>query len=282
MRYLILLLLILSSLSSCTIVQPGEIGVKKTLGKLSETSYTEGFHFLNPFITSMEKIPTRTVNMEVNLSLPSKEGLNIESNISILYKIQAERIQDFIQKLGPNYESVINSVFRSTAADICARFMAKDMHSGKRAEIESEITNKMNEYLVDKSIIIEAVLMKSIKLPPGLYNSIEGRLEAEQEVMRMQYILKKEELEAERKVIEAKGEVSTMEFVIEKEKMEAKRKVINAEAQRDAQKIITDGLTNDIIKMRSIEAFDKLSQSPNSKVIITNGSTPFLIESDKK
>ena len=230
----------------------------------------------------MEKISTKTVNMEVNLSLPSKEGLNIESNISILYKIQAERIQDFIQKLGPNYESVINSVFRSTAADICARFMAKDMHSGKRAEIEFEITNKMNEYLVDKSIIIEAVLMKSIKLPPGLYNSIEGRLEAEQEVMRMQYILKKEELEAERKVIEAKGEVSTMEFVIEKEKMEAKRKVINAEAQRDAQKIITDGLTNDIIKMRSIEAFDKLSQSPNSKVIITNGSTPFLIESDKK
>ena len=99
--------------------------------------------------------------------------------------------------------------------------------------------------------------------------------------MRMQYILKKEELEAERKVIEAKGEVSTMEFVLEKEKQEAKRKVIEAEGQRDAQKIVKDGLSDDLIKMRSIDAFDNLSKSPNTKIIITNGQTPFLIDPNK-
>lgn len=281
MKYLVSLLGFVL-LTACAVVQPGEIGVKKTFGKLSERNYSQGVYYVNPFTSSMERIPTRTVNMEVNLNLPSKEGLNIESNISILYKIEAQNVQGFIQTLGPNYETVISSVFRSTAADVCARFMAKDMHSGKRAEIEQEITERMNEYLVDKSIIIEAVLMKSIKLPPGLYNSIEGRLEAEQEVMRMQYILKKEELEADRKVIEAQGEVSTMEFILEKEKLEAQRKVIEAEGQRDAQKIITDGLSDDIIRMRSIEAFDNLSKSPNSKVIITNGKTPFFIDPEKK
>ena len=281
MKYLVSLLGFVL-LTACAVVQPGEIGVKKTFGKLSERNYSQGVYYVNPFTSSMERIPTRTVNMEVNLNLPSKEGLNIESNISILYKIEAQNVQGFIQTLGPNYETVISSVFRSTAADVCARFMAKDMHSGKRAEIEQEITERMNEYLVDKSIIIEAVLMKSIKLPPGLYNSIEGRLEAEQEVMRMQYILKKEELEADRKVIEAQGEVSTMEFILEKEKLEAQRKVIEAEGQRDAQKIITDGLSDDIIRMRSIEAFDNLSKSPNSKVIITKGKTPFFIEPEKK
>ncbi len=280
MRFIIIFLSIVL-FTACTTVQPGEIGVKKTLGKLSEDTYSPGLHFLNPFFTSMERIPVRTVNMEVNLSLPSKEGLNIEANISILYKIEANNVQEFIQKLGPNYESVISSVFRSTAADVCARFMAKDMHSGKRAEIEKEITNRMNEYLQEKSITIETVLMKSIKLPAGLYNSIEGRLQAEQEVMQMQYLLKKEELEAERKVIEAKGEVSTMEFVLEKEKQEAKRKVIEAEGQRDAQKLLKDGLSEDIIKMRSIDAFDNLSKSPNTKIIITNGQTPFLIDPNK-
>ncbi|GAB5466554.1 MAG: prohibitin family protein [Candidatus Kapaibacteriales bacterium] len=276
---IVLLSIVLLGLASCAVVQPGEVGVKKTFGELSERTYDQGLYFVNPFTSSMERVPTRTVNMEVSLSLPSKEGLNIESNISILYKIEGDNVQEFIQTLGPGYETVISSVFRSTAADVCARYMAKDMHSGKRAEIEQEITTRMNEYLRDKSIIIEAVLMKQIKLPPGLYNSIEGRLEAEQEVMRMQYILKKEELEAERKVIEAQGEVSTMEFVLEKEKLEAQRKVINAEGQRDAQKIITDGLSDDIIRMRSIEAFDNLSKSQNAKVIITNGKTPFLIES---
>ena len=281
MKYLLALIGI-TILTACSTVQPGEVGVKKTFGKLSNKTYEQGLYYVNPFTSTMERIPTRTVNMEVNLNLPSKEGLNIASNISILYKIKAEKVQDFIQTLGPNYETVISSVFRSTAADVCARFMAKDMHSGKRAEIETEITNRMNEYLESKSITIEAVLLKSIKLPAGLYNSIEGRLEAEQEVMRMQYILKKEELEADRKVIEAQGDVSTMKVILEKEKIEAKRKVIEAEGQRDAQKIISDGLTNAIIQMRSIDAFNNLSKSPNSKVIITNGNTPFFIDPMKK
>lgn len=281
MRILLFLLLAGLSTACVTTVQPGEVGVKKTFGKLSERTYDQGLHYLNFFTSSMETIPVRTVNMEVNLSLPSKEGLNIESNISILYKIEALKVQDFIQTLGPNYETVISSVFRSTASDVCARYLAKDMHSGMRAAIEKEITDKMNDYLNEKSIEIEAVLMKSIKLPPGLYGSIEGRLEAEQEVMRMQYILKKEELEAERKVIEAQGEVNTMEFVLQREKLEAQRKVIEAEGQRDAQKIISDGLSKDIIEMRSIEAFDNLSKSNNAKVIITNGTTPFLIDPNK-
>lgn len=282
MRKIILLASLSLIISSCATVQPGEIGVKKTFGKLSERTYSQGLYYVNFFTSSMEKIPIRTVNMEVNLSLPSKEGLNIESNISILYKIEAENVQGFIQTLGPNYETVISSVFRSTASDVCARFLAKDMHSGMRAQIEKEITERMNEYLKEKSIIIEAVLLKSIKLPPGLYNSIEGRLEAEQEVMRMQYVLKTEELEADRKVIEAQGDVKTMEVLLEREKLEAQRQVIKAEGQRDAQKIITDGLSDDIIRMRSIEAFDNLSNSPNAKVIITNGKTPFFIDPEKK
>ena len=66
--------------------------------------------------------------------------------------------------------------------------MAKDMHSGKRGEIESAIASVMNEQLISRGIAIEAVLLKTIQLPPGLYNSIEGRLEAEQEVMRMTFL----------------------------------------------------------------------------------------------
>lgn len=110
-----------------------------------------------------------------------------------------------IEQLGNNFETIISSVFGSASADICAQYMAKDMHSGKRGEIESAIAQVMNEQLGDRGIEIEAVLLKTIQLPVGLYNSIEGRLEAEQEVMRMTFLLEQEKLEAERKVIEAKG-----------------------------------------------------------------------------
>ena len=95
--------------------------------------------------------------------------------------------------------------------------------------------------------------MKSIQLPTGLASSIEQKLQAEQDAMRMEFIIQQAKLEAERKIIEAK-------------------------AERDAQMIVAEGLTPEIIKLRSIEAFNKLSQSPNSKVIITDGKAPLLID----
>jgi len=128
------------------------------------------------------------------------------------------------------------------------------MHSGMRATIEEEIKNKMLVNLEKQADGIEliAVLMKSIQLPRGLASSIEQKLQAEQDAMRMEFIIQQAKLEAERKIIEAK-------------------------AERDAQKILAEGLTDEIIKLRSIEAFNKLSQSNNSKVIITDGETPLLI-----
>lgn len=241
-----------SLLSSCAVVTPGEVGVKRKMGKLSNDVLDQGAYFYNPFVTTVVKTPVRTVNLELELNLPSKEGLNISSKISILYKIDKASVPVLIENIGEGYEQIIMSVFRSASADICSQFMAKDMHSGKRAEIEKEIASTMTQLLKDKGIVIEAVLLKTIQLPRGLYNSIEQRLEAEQEALRMKFVLEQEKREAERKVIEAMG-------------------------NRDAQKILSEGLTDEILKLRSIEAFMKLSNSNGSKVIITDGKSPLLI-----
>ncbi|MEM9679795.1 MAG: prohibitin family protein, partial [Bacteroidota bacterium] len=190
------------------------------------------------------------------LNLPSKEGLSVNSVISILYRLELEKVPAILENIGPNYRSVIASVFRSASSDVCSEFYAKDMHSGRRADIESAIQTKMAETLKPDGIIIEAVLMKSIQLPVGLSSSIEQRLQAEQDAMRMEFILQQERLEAERKIIEAKG-------------------------TRDAQKILSEGLTSEILSLRSIEAFLELAKSANSKVIITDGKTPYLINSEE-
>ena len=248
----LLLVLLVTLATSCAIIRPGEVGVKRRIGKLSDKVYGQGAVAYNPLFTSIIRMPVRTVNMEVYLSLPSKEGLNINSNISILYRIDREKVPMLIEQIGYNYENIISSVFRSSSADVCAQYMAKDMHSGKRGEIEAQIAEQMNKHLNERGIEIEAVLLKSITLPDGLYNSIETRLEAEQEVMRMQYLIDQEKLEAQRKVIEAEG-------------------------QRDAQKILSEGLTDRILKLRSIEALEDLSKSSNGKIIISSGATPFML-----
>jgi len=219
---------------------------------LSEGILEEGPHLYNPLVTKIIKTPVRTENLEIKLNLPSKEGLNVDAEISILYRIEKSKVPHLIETVGLTYESIIRNVFRSASADVCAQFLAKDMHSGKRAEIEKEIQTNMGKTLAENGIVVEAVLMKSIKLPQGLYNSIEDRLEAEQDALRMKFILEQEALEAERKIIEAKG-------------------------SRDAQLILAEGLSEEILKLRGIEAFLKLAESSGSKLIITNGSEiPFI------
>jgi len=240
-------------LTSCAVIRPGEVGVKQRLGKLSEKTHIQGSVWYNPITTKVVKTNVQINDIELTLSLPSKEGLSVMAQISILYRIDENSVPKVIRTLGLRYETIISNVFRSASADVCSKYFAKDMHSGMRAEIEEAIKTKMSETLTAQGILVSAVLMKSIQLPGGLASSIEQKLQAEQDAMRMEFVLQKERLEAQRKIIEATG-------------------------TKDAQKILSEGLTENIIKIRSIEAFLELSKSSNSKIIVTSGKVPFLVE----
>lgn len=256
MKKLLLFTGISTLLVSCAVVRPGEVGIKQKMGTLSEKVHTQGAVFYNPFTSKVVKASIQTNDLELFINLPSKEGLSINSQISILYRLEKSKVPDIIKNLGLSYEGIISNVFRSASAVVCSRFFAKDMHSGMRATIEEDIKTQMDNILGTQGIKIESVLMKSIQLPEGLSKSIERKLQAEQDAMRMEFVLQQEKLEAERIIIEAKG-------------------------TRDAQNILSQGLTKEIIKLRSIEAFMELSKSPNSKVIITDGKAPFLISGEE-
>jgi prohibitin 1 len=257
MKKPLILLAAILVLASCTVIRQGEVGVKRKFGKLNPDIAEAGLVTYNPFSTRVLKVPIRTVNQEVNLSLPSKEGLTIESQISMLYSIEKSKVPFILEDVGPDYERVfILNVFRSAAADVSSQYLAKDMHSGMRVEIENEIMKKMNESLRPRGFMIERILMKSIKLPEELSRAIERKLAAEQEAQQM-------------------------EFVLERERREAERRKIEAEGTREAQKILAEGLVREIIELRSIEAFRELANSPNAKIIITDGKTPYLINTQK-
>lgn len=253
-KLIALLLVSVLVLPSCTIVREGEVGVKRTLGKYQEKSIDKGVAFFNPLTTAIQKVSTRTENMEVQLDLPSKEGLNIRAEISILYSLDGSQAAEVLRQLGVNYErSVILPVFRSAVADVSARYFAKDMHTGQRAIIEEAIREQMLVNLEGRGINVENVLVKSIQLPVNLARSIEEKLEAEQQSLRM-------------------------EFVLTQAKQQADQQRIQAEGTRDAQLIIAEGLTPQILQFKSIEAFLELAKSPNAKIIVSDGDLPLMMQ----
>lgn len=242
--------------AGCATVQPGEAGVKQTLGRLDDEVHVGGPVFFTPGVTRVVRIPTRTRNLEVDLELPSREGLNVGSKISVLYRIRPESAPSVISQVGLDYEVVlVLSTFRSAAADVTARYLASDMYTSSRAEIESAIAKRMSAILEPRGFVIEAVLMKSIRLPDKLAASVEAKLSAEQDAARMKFVLEAERQEAERKRIEAAG-------------------------IRDSQEVISASLDDELIRWNAVEAFRELATSTNAKVIVTNGTGSVLVESD--
>ncbi|MEL6805121.1 MAG: prohibitin family protein, partial [Bacteroidota bacterium] len=99
---------------------------------------------------------------------------------------------------------------------------------------------------------VENVLIKSITLPGNLARAIEEVLEAEQQALRMEFVLQQTRFEADQQRIEAEG-------------------------IRDAQLIIAEGLTPEVLRFKSIEAFLELAKSPNTKIIVSDGDLPVML-----
>ena len=115
----------------------------------------------------------------------------------------------------------------------------------------------MELVLTEYGFQVEAVLLKSISLPKGLYRAIEQKLEAEQDAQRMQFVLQRAEQEALQKKIEATG-------------------------VRDANLILSEGITPTILQWRNLEVMNEFAVSPNSKLILTDGQVPVLLNVDSE
>jgi regulator of protease activity HflC (stomatin/prohibitin superfamily) len=228
---LALIIIIWLFFSSVVIIEAGQTGVYHLFGKVKDKEVSSGFHLINPLakITTMS-IRTEDYTMSFtkdegnkkgvdSISALTKEGLEVDLDITVLYRLDESKASDIYKEVGLNYEEkIIRPVIRSTIREVIATYNSKDIYSEKREQATVSIHEDLNALLADRGIITEEVLLRNVKLPTNLANSIQEKLQAEQESQKYEFILQKEKKEKERKIIEAEG-------------------------QRDAQTIINESLT---------------------------------------
>ena len=235
---------IIIALVQCwTVIPAGHTGVIDFLGNVSDNTLKPGVNLVNP-IAKVEKMSIKTQEMKELMAVPSKEGLSVELEISLLFKLNSEMANKIYKTVGPNYaEIILQPQFRSVVRGVTARYEAKALYTASREKLAGEILEELGKLVGPRGIIVEQAPLRQIKLPARLTQSIEEKLQAEQESQRMAFILQKEEQEAERKLIEAKG-IS------------------------DYNNVVNASLTERILKQKGIDATLKLAGSPNTKVVI--------------
>lgn len=226
-----------------TVVPAGTVGVVDFLGSVSKTTLKAGVNFVNP-MAKVLKFSIKTQEVRETMNVPSEEGLTVSLDISLLYSLDPDKASEIYKTVGENFaEIILIPQFRSVVRGVTAKYEAKALYTASREKIAGEIKTELDKLVNPRGILIDVAALRQIVLPNRLTQSIEEKLQAEQESQRMAFILEKEKQEAERKRIEAKG-IS------------------------DFQTIVSEGINNQLLRWKGIEATEKLANSQNSKIIV--------------
>ncbi len=247
---------VISSISRLLVIVPaGNVGVVDTFGNVSDNTLAPGVHLVNPF-AKVIKFSTRLKDVKENVDASSQEGLSLNLDVSLQYKLDPEKAAQVYKNIGLDETDLVISRFRSTTRALTAKYPASAIYSTKRQEVAQQLDQQLSQQLPSLGFVVEETLLRNVKMPDELQAAIQEKLKAEQESQRMTFVLQKERQEAQRKLIEAKGIA-------------------------DSQKVISQGLNSNLLQLRAIEATEKLAQSPNSKLVLVGsgqGGLPIFLQ----
>jgi prohibitin 1 len=225
------------------VIPAGHVGVKDFFGSVSPNVLKPGVNVVFPF-TKVVKMSVKTQEIKETAEVPSKEGLTMDLEGSLLFRLDPTRAADIYKTIGPNYQEIaVQPQIRTAIREVTATYEAKVLYSAERDKISRETLELFRKMSQGRGIITEAVLLRKIGLPAVVANAIQEKLKREQEAEQMKFVLQKEQQEAERKRIEAQGVA-------------------------DFQRIVASGISQQLLEWKGIEATEKLALSQNSKIVV--------------
>ncbi len=234
---------LLAATSAITTVSAGHIGVVDVFGSVRPLTLKSGIQLVNP-LARVTEMSVQTQEIKETMDVPSKEGMTVTIEVSVLYHLDPDKAADVYRSVGQDYAAVLlEPQFRSVTRGVTAGYEAKALYTSERERLAQLITTDLKQLVEPRGILIETTPLRKLTLPNKLRDAIEEKLSADQESQRMQFVLTKETQEAERKRIEAKGIA-------------------------DFQQIVTLGISDKLLEWKGIEATQDLAKSQNSKIVI--------------
>ena len=203
--FAVLGLIVGSVVGSLRVVPAGHVGVVDFFGNVSQSSLKSGINFVNP-LAKVIAMSIRTQEDKETMSVPSKEGLTIELEVSALFHLDPEKAVDVYKSVGTHYVDVIFiPQMRAAARGVTGGSEAKALYTSEREALGLAVREHLEGLVGNRGMIVENILLRKVSLPITVSQAIEQKLKAEQEFERMKFVNQREEMEAERKRIEAKG-----------------------------------------------------------------------------
>tara|TARA_R110000787_G_scaffold108621_5_gene217077 strand:- start:21987 stop:22802 length:816 start_codon:yes stop_codon:yes gene_type:complete len=244
---ILLILTIVLVAKSAVTIDSGEAGVLfETFGDgvvTEEPPMGEGFHIVAPW-NKVFVYEVRQQELFEKMKVLSSNGLEIQIDASAWYEPVYNDLGNLHQSLGKGYlQRVIQPAIRSAARSVVGRYTPEQLYSSKRDAIQDEIYEETKLILSKQYVQLNEVLVRDVTLPNTIKDAIERKLKQEQESLEYEFRLVTAAKEAEKVIIEAQGKA-------------------------ESNRILSASLTDKILQDKGIDATIKLSESPNTKIIV--------------
>lgn len=236
------------TMTACSVVGPGQRGVRVSLGTVSEEPKPPGAYLWIPFIMGMAKIDVQVQKTDIESSAASKDMQDVHAAVAVNWALSPENVVKTYKEIGDEYEieerilkPAVNEVMKAATA----RRTAEEVLT-QRLDMKKDIDAGLLERLKRYGIELHDVSIVNLKFSEGFSQAIEHKQIAEQQAKQAGY-------------------------VAEKATQDAKAEVERAKGQATAQNLIKSTMTKEILQQRAIEKWD--GHFPQ---VLGSGSVPFI------
>ncbi len=232
-RLTLLFLLAVILFTPFVIVNAGERGVVMQFGKVQERVLGEGIYPIIPIVNTVQKLSVRVQKQEISAEASSKDLQDVFTDVALNWHIIPEEANSIFQEIGDEnavVERIINPAVEEVLKAVMAKYTAEEIIT-KRGEVKAGVDNSLTTRLASYHIEVDDISLVHVHFSERFGEAVETKQIAEQEAKRAEFVALKAEKEAEAKVNLAKGEA-------------------------EAQRLLRETVSPEILQKQAIEKWD--------------------------
>ena len=221
---LISIFLLITVFCSFQTIKSGEVGLRVRFGKIIDSNLSEGFNFKIPYIEKIVKVNIKVQKVELTTAAASKDLQDINTNLAINYRVLSEEASNLYKTVGNAYEEIILvPVIEESLKAIISNYTAEETIT-KRSEVSSKCLEELQDKVEKYGIVIDNFNIINLSFSEEYSKAIEEKQVAEQKLATA--------------------------------KLEAEALIVEAEATKEANELLKQSLTAELIEKQFIEKWD--------------------------
>ena len=214
-------------------IGPGQRGVLMTFGAVHTGVLDPGLHLKLPFAQSVARMDVQVQNSQAAETSASLDLQNVSTTVATNWHIlpaDAEWVYQHIGNEGDLVDKIIRPAISNSVKAVTAHYNAEDLII-HRDQVRNEIQVQMTAELQSYRVVVDSVNITDFHFSEEFAQAIERKQIAQQRAFQAKYELDQARVRAEQRVVEA-------------------------QAQSEAQKLLQQTLTPEIIQQQAITKWD--------------------------